>query len=600
MPHSPGIGAIFGIVSENGIAKAGGRVGLYDRTTMLLINKTVADALGGYVFTGLNQVTNDYLLMALDDDGSPAKNALVQDYVQPIPAHMGAVAYSNWSLRARRNDPFFMWVPRFQDSVPTIFETMGAGGYHAAFAATFGSYQINQPTITINGAPHYPSLKLSTGALQLPVFHTQYMWPFVGTATEYFSLEFVIDTTFDAQVTPTGYVLSGNARSAPMAGMSWNAATKLVQIATTAAVFNPNFTLNLADTQNYRMNSYTATGLAPGVHHFVMTSVLGLNQKLYIDGVLVFTASLSGTNSAFIPSNWGSIVTECYVYVSGLAGNLGLGRFGPMAAYHVALSDTEVNNLYRDLLVGTTPLSSGYVREILTDDPALLYRLNESTFGAATEFLTGKASATHYGVMSFSLPSPVVGGSMTKFGGGGARALRGSGFGSQTQRSWEFWVNPDTAAPSATRTLFCAHDSSDGVGIGAFWWKVQQVQTSGTLRLSFNDVGATETINFVYTMPAGVIHHMVLTVDKAVGVCKLYVDGNLQETQVITGTLFNGGYGATDPTGVYSTLVTLGGFISSTITFTEMFFGALSEVAVYYKLLAPDRIKAHYDARLLI
>ena len=88
MPHRPGVGAIFGVVSENGVAKPGAPVYLLDmRRDMglgnaVLLAKQFTKTDGGFVFNGLDPNYADYAVFTTDEDSSgetdPYKNALIR------------------------------------------------------------------------------------------------------------------------------------------------------------------------------------------------------------------------------------------------------------------------------------------------------------------------------------------------------------------------------------------------------------------------------------------------------------------------------------------------------------------------------------------
>lgn len=97
----------MGIVSEDGAIKVNSPVNLYDRTTMQLIRRTLTDSNGGYKFIGLDTNTNDYLVMATDEDGdmNARKNALVYDYIQPIDISSGSSFAANFRSIVARLKP---------------------------------------------------------------------------------------------------------------------------------------------------------------------------------------------------------------------------------------------------------------------------------------------------------------------------------------------------------------------------------------------------------------------------------------------------------------------------------------------------------------
>jgi len=57
---------------------------------MKLLSMRLTAADGGFEFAGLDPEYDGYMLTATDEDGVTPKNALIQDRIQPIPAHVGA------------------------------------------------------------------------------------------------------------------------------------------------------------------------------------------------------------------------------------------------------------------------------------------------------------------------------------------------------------------------------------------------------------------------------------------------------------------------------------------------------------------------------
>jgi hypothetical protein len=603
MPHSTGIGAIFGIVSENGIAKSGARVGLYDRSTMGLIRTTTADALGGYMFNGLNQTSSDYLVMALDDDGSPAKNALVQDYIQPISAHMGATAYCNWYALAMQKDPYVVWEPRYVSSIPVLM----APTHMTSF--TTGTFSPDQATLT-PGAPDVPSVLFTTGTTFIPARTRSTTNAPDGTTTTY-SMEFVIDTTTSTAViglrcndaTDNGVVSSSNAYGA--LGAEWVRSTKQIKIYLSKdwVGFNTWFWNLLhgnwvGDGGPY---TYTDAGLSDGAHHFVITVQMGVTMKLYVDGAHVFTQSLVGKEATHGTPQGGLTPGIAGIYLATASGGSTTGRYGPLAWYKSILTDPEVTALYNALMVGSTPVVTGYVRDVVTDRPGVLVRCDAATVSttAETEYLS-RSTLGHYGTtITVQQASPVTGGVMTLFNGGVLHGLGPGGPLCKTQNTIEFWINPDTAAPPATRTIMCGRRADDST----FNWKIQQVITTGKISITVRkSTDADETVAFNYAPPASTDTLIAITLDKVNGSAKIYANGVLQDTQsLLVGYFWNyAGYDDRAESSQYlNRILQVGGLRHSNGTLSEQFYGKISEIAVYLHLVGVDRLLSHYNARTL-
>lgn len=82
MPQAPFFGVITGVASEEGALKVGCRIGVIDRSTFVMVDTTVTDSYGVYVFEFLNPA-KQYTVVALDDD-TPFKNAVIVDFVTPV------------------------------------------------------------------------------------------------------------------------------------------------------------------------------------------------------------------------------------------------------------------------------------------------------------------------------------------------------------------------------------------------------------------------------------------------------------------------------------------------------------------------------------
>ena len=85
-------GAIYGIVTEDGVVKVGCPVVLMSHTELRPIAETVTDVNGGYAFLNLDPESTDYMVFTVDNDGNPKKSALMLDYVQPSQTANGNLA----------------------------------------------------------------------------------------------------------------------------------------------------------------------------------------------------------------------------------------------------------------------------------------------------------------------------------------------------------------------------------------------------------------------------------------------------------------------------------------------------------------------------
>ena len=79
-------GRIAGMVQFDGAAQAGQRVVLLYRATLKIVDATVSQSNGRFEFTELYP-DGQYAVIAFDDlIGAPQKNALISDYITPVPS----------------------------------------------------------------------------------------------------------------------------------------------------------------------------------------------------------------------------------------------------------------------------------------------------------------------------------------------------------------------------------------------------------------------------------------------------------------------------------------------------------------------------------
>jgi hypothetical protein len=232
------------------------------------------------------------------------------------------------------------------------------------------------------------------------------------------------------------------------------------------------------------------------------------------------------------------------------------------------------------------------------DEPSMIYRCAAAGPGTENEYLSNANPVTYYGTLTFAQSSAVTGGSMVLFGGGTANNTFSGGQLGYQQYTIEFWVNPTTAAPPATRTIMAGRGPDESTII----WRLNQLITTGKLEMYHrNSTGTYETIVFNYTPVASTTVLVAIVVDKVNAVAKVYENGVLKDTQsVLTGYLdviyldYNN-----ESTWNYKYLH-IGGFRTAGGTISQAFFGKLGEITFYTRALTPDRLLSHYDSRTLI
>lgn len=609
MPHKPGIGAIFGITSEEGVA-AQKRVVLMDRSNLSVVAKTTADANGGYVFNGLNPDTNDYLVFAVDDDGSPPKEAIIHDYIQPIPAYQGATFIGNWEKRAMSGDPISGFFGLLDQNGSPI-EISGHTPYFEGNGVTYGQTSLTP------GAPHIPSTALNNCALGFGM-RTSFD---IFTAPTKVSLEWVFrrSSVSTARHAGVGLFTSADSSSYAHAGNSYGFTSDTTYTSSIAALsYNPADAVLRAYNRNgsslegpwgnWREVANVNLSTYPDDVHVVLAMTYADTAVLYVNGAPVATVSLGGQNA--VP--WRSR-DDSWPMGTAIFGNINdsgtykvLGRYttvlsGPVVAYDRMLSAQEVLDRYNDLMVGTTPAETGYAKEILLDHPHYYYRLREpdGTSGRFADWLTQSAgnrrALTIYNPsgIDYAQRSPVVGGSAVKFNG--AAAARGDfvieSSSSQRELSFAFIIEPTVALPTANELIVGNYNTS-GVMVTAVFRN-----TNGQLVLRTREGGIDTNYTFTTALAAGVRKFVVITLNKGTTKAKLYLDGTLVETLTTTGTFLD--QQISHAAAYHETMI--GGQVNDARNGVSLpFRGYLSEVAFFSYELPASRVKAHYDARSVV
>lgn len=607
MPHRPGIGAIFGITSEEGVA-AQKRVVLMDRSNLSIVAKTTADANGGYVFNGLNPDTNDYLVFAVDDDGNPPKEAIIHDYIQPIPAYQGATFIGNWEKRVMSSDPISGFFGLLDQNGSPI-EISGHTPYFEGSAVTYGQTSLTP------GAPHIPATALNNCALGFGA-RTSFD---IYTAPTKVSLEWVFrrSSVSTARHAGVGLFTSSSADSkadtnygfsfdsyynSSIAALRYNPADAVLR------AYNQNGSMYTGSWDGWREVANVNLSTYPDDVHVVLAMTYADTAVLYINGAPVATVSLGGQNVVpwrYQSSDW-PMGTAIFGDINNSGNNKVLGRYttvlsGPVVAYDRMLSAQEVLDRYNDLMVGTTPAETGYAKEILLDHPHYYYRLREpdGTSGRFADWLTQSAgnrrALTIYNPsgIDYAQSSPVVGGSAVKFNG--AAAARGDfvieSSSSRRELSFAFIIEPTVALPTANELIVGNHNTAEVMVTAVFR------NTAGKLVLRTREGGIDTDYTFTTALAAGVRKFVVITLNKGTKEAKLYLDGALVETLTTTGAFLDqqNSYAAA----YHETMI--GGQVNDARNGVSMpFRGYLSEVAFFSYELPASRVKAHYDARSVV
>lgn len=619
MPHSPGIGAIFGIVSEDGTPKENFSVDLYDRSTGEHISRQVSDANGGFTFNGLNPDTDDYRLVTGDEDNAPYKDAIARDRITPVPGYQGATYGGNWFSLA------LQYGARGIVDYKLAPDNKFVSPYHTPARPTMrgnGDTTEYTPTTAASltpGAPHIPALDLQGYKFFSRLQSVSADNNGDSKAEEWTqnpakaSFEFVADFS----------TLSPQSGDEVYFGMYINTRDVIPETennGVTRAIIACGYDDTVEELTVYRNDTGSGSNadgtwvaLSPvidmsshqGTRHVVVTIQYGVECKVYINDTLEETYDLSGSQSE--PINSGSYtgleVMTFQVnseYGSRAYNNNGAnGKVGPMAAYPVLLTASEISDLYDALMVGSTPVLTGYVKDVMIDRPCMYVRLNESVGTLGEDTIVNQSrpvalfNGDSRGGIVFGGSSIVTGGNSADFDGtGGIRFNEDGGALTQPKGYTVEWIaKPSSATPGGVETIYAQTDTAETrTGV-----KVQR-ETSGKLTV-IHTAASAETINFDTTMAdTAAQHHFAIVVDKDAQTAKLYVDGVEVEEDSTNAVALTVQYDDIDKIG--ETMI--GGLVADNLSVTEGFDGELAEVAFYNYPLAVARIASHYAERATV
>lgn len=574
MPHRPGNGAIFGVVSEEGQAKQDFPVTLIDRSNGKMVDRQMTDHNGGFVFNGLNQDTDDYQVIAQDEDGETYKNAIIRDRIQPVRGYQGAIYHGNWRRRAGELGVLMFYdgyVAKDYQDISKLqedyVESVGsgligpAGSFYPPLVAlgetTDQNGFITKPTFEPSmtpGDPGIPTTVLDDQKIWTPAMST-IRYPGDAGYQENpanMALETVID--FGSLSAPSGWcgILAALNRAGysswardytpHLMSIMYNVSGKYARLAIDAGDNDePWYSRNRTNIGDVDLTEYQ------GVHHFVFSVVFGVEAKVYIDGALIETIPIPNTSAT---QSYATSSTYGYPGPLILAGEYNSrlsarslrgvsGRVGVMAYYGNSLSDSDVQSLYEDLIVGTEPSVTGYEKEVLTERPCFYLPLDNTP--GTTKFhnavgptkyknMDGKA----YGPLSFHEPSIVVGGHTVGFDGDSGIRFENNGPLMQNPLGYSlcFVAKPELVAPDQTEQILRTTGYSDNYDYGIWLRRL----SDGRFRITTKNLaGNTEHIEFDYLQDNKKLHHYLFSVDKVEGVAVLYVDGVEAETQSTTG-----------------------------------------------------------------
>ena len=472
MPHRPGTGAIFGIVSENGVAKSLSPVYLMDmrRDTGIgnakIISKQMTREDGGFTFSGLNAEYTDYSVMVSDEDGAEPKNALIQDRVQPVPVHLGAGHFADWYGRIFKDGADSAIIPFPVEE--NVLRPLAYGGrvWYGGEAA--------DPTelIDIPEIPGMAGIRLNTTSC-LTTFNSQQL-----SAIGPRSVEFIID--LDSFTSNSTDLYIGVAPGSQYAGTTYRAFTT-----SPSGARNPergNCALRLIVGKDKKVTVYLSSYImdtpvnAPGnigvfnlaaysgLQHIILSYIPSTSLTLYVAGQLLENKPISVNHDVFD--------SKCPGFEIGGTNN-GYGvncLIGPVVSYAEPLNAQQALEHYKSLFDNDLiPLRTGYADELGKEFPIWYYRFDDDdlSIGARSELgkynvVTGAAKAhqtlfaTDYTRITHPVSSPFLGQSAFSkpadvYLSRGDAAPPGFPFGNQFV--FTGWVYFDTATPTTIETL---------------------------------------------------------------------------------------------------------------------------------------------------
>ena len=602
MPHRPGIGAIMGIVSEDGVASQK-RVTLMDRSSLKVVARTTSDENGAYLFNGLNPDTSDYLVFAVDDDGNPTKQAIIHDYIQPIPAYQGATFMGNWEKRIQSYYPASGWAGVFDGAnepigvSPNRYVTSGSN-------IAFGGESLTP------GAPHLGSIQLTNSSIGFnprTIDNRMYKNP----------LRCTMEWVFRRSSVPTGQT----AGVATFACISDFSSLDKEDASSSRLIAALNYESSTQTITAFNCSHSAANGLVTwdgwrnlggfdlssngDVVHVVLVLEYGNYAKIFVDGELALSINLIGQNAFITKYSNGNPVCKGLVFfgkVDSIGSQIPVGRYttvqtGPIAVHLDYLAtDADVAARYADLMIGTTPAETGYAKEVLLDHPEYFYRLNEVDLAEGLRDWVAQNDSLRtmpvYAMQNIETAqtSPVTGGFSMKFAGGAARTNRGvASSSSRRELTFEF-IHEQVTTASSTQWIVGNTNHAGTLTSGVY-----VIDT--TLYLRTRESGIDATYTFPSAIAVSVRAHIAITLNKATQQAKLYVNGELVQTQSTTPALLD----VSNTTSNLFQRTHIAGEVNdvwSSANYTLQ--GYLSEVAFYSWELPASRIKAHYDAMSVI
>ena len=547
MPHKPGFGAIFGIVSEEGLVKDNSPVVLVDPRrdadgVQRIIGRQLTRSDGGFEFAGLDTTYTDYMLLATDEDGVEPKNALIQDRVQPISARSGLVDPAAWYAMSCDEGAVVMLTGFPTDNVEPLRPYSPSAGSNWSGPQP----EANLVLGSLDAVPNYAGIGIE--ADQCLVAHAV---PYNQTIPQdvQCSLEVVFDMDSVVNDAVFGFrVLSSRASSsqyydlseesfrgayAPLIAIKFDPLTKFlsgeISVSASLSILQQPFDGQgvSAIFSDLDLTAYS------GEVHIIVTLHANTEYKVYVNGVQVSSGfdsnlfDLPDRDSRAIPAlTVGGIARKLG---SGGVTKLGLVHFGCTMTFVLAtgyfrvLTAAQVQARYDALFdANSHPILTGIHKEIFQSYPLLVVPFDDSDItnhvktsmlngvaylGASRSYLTGTSMAN----FTAGAISPVAGRNAITFVGGDVLTTDYSAPASAVfPREFALcvWVYFD-AVNGTVQTIIHKEQTATSV-----LWLRLQLTASNVISLTLAEPSTPTDYVFAYTPPAGQWVFLAVDVDK--------------------------------------------------------------------------------------
>ena len=260
-------------------------------------------------------------------------------------------------------------------------------------------------------------------------------------------------------------------------------------------------------------NFFSKGTLTTGAWHYVVFvyDAQTAAQTYYIDGVADSSAALAPGYAAFTSAYYlGQYNTGTYYKWS--------GRLGQHALFRIALTASQVANLYIGAGYGASPSPlpssspGNYASAVLADSPSQYFKLNESAGPTAYDSSASAMNGTYAGAVTYGVSGPLLDETSTAISLPGGSASEGASLpnpsaSSGTSYSIQTWVYP---LPSSDYMTIWGYDGAHRL----------LLSKSGQLLAQFSGNFWSQR-----TLAAGHWHDVVFVYNAAAATQTYYIDG---------------------------------------------------------------------------